>query len=59
MRAPQETQGEPIMTPRHMDHCCEAHKKKKGPCNIAGLATFHYHGGTMGYSPLTKGIILH
>jgi hypothetical protein len=40
-----------------MDHHCKAHKKKKSPCKIAGLATFHYHGGTTGYSSLTKGII--
>jgi hypothetical protein len=57
MHAPWETRGKPITSPHHMDRCCEAHKKKKSPCDIAGLATFHYHGRTTGYSPLTKGII--
>jgi hypothetical protein len=52
-----KTWGKPITSPHHMDRRCKAHKKKKSPCNIAGLATFHYHGGTTGYSPLTKGII--
>ncbi len=40
-RAPRKTRDELITSPRHMDRHYKAHKKKKSPCNIAGLATFH------------------